>query len=333
MSDFEPLFKFISEIRNNDDFIKFQDSIVNSAYDSLKLGYKENENENEVKIVSRLVKSINVGGGYPQITMRAKKIHGSSSIVEFEYGGKKVSCELGDMVIITSVTNGNKRLLQRLCIIQNKKQNGNRWKIDNKQLFLLNYFPTLYGESGVLRGFNDLSFHNNSKCLGAYGLLFPPGEMIFSSADHITEMLKGKGSLSREDIAQLNIVAQSESSLEIVLPIPQRLYFDEDFKSLIEHINEAYMLNQNKGQTFLGNKTYAKDIHDLICDWTQLNIGEVTCLNDYVIDKKVDDFTNTLIRSAELEPKSDISNNEELDTEIVDGITVLHMHINLNEER
>lgn len=108
--------------------------------------------------------------------------------------------ELGDMAIITLVTDKSERLLQKVCVVQNKKQRDGHWHINPEQLYLLKNFPPFSGSKGIFRRSKDITFRNSSGCLGCYALFFAPGEMILTSAPALTEMLRGKRSISRANI-------------------------------------------------------------------------------------------------------------------------------------
>ena len=51
---------------------------------------------------------------------------------------------------------------------------------------------------------------------------------------------------------------------------------------------------------FLGNVQYGRDMYDFVRAWTQLNLGEFTCLHGATINAEADSFANHLISSAGL---------------------------------
>ena len=51
---------------------------------------------------------------------------------------------------------------------------------------------------------------------------------------------------------------------------------------------------------FLGNMHYGRDLYDFVRAWTQVNIGEFTCLRGAIVNPEADAFANHLIRSAGL---------------------------------
>ena len=190
---------FNSAARLSEDarFFRFQNELTQVTYDILGQSYKTNDNE--VTIVTKLVEAVN-GKSYNHVSVAANKIHGTRSFVEFNYRDKPTTKELGDMAIISMVTAGKKRLLQRVCILQNKKAKEQVWVVDPEQLFLLKNFPPFTGKRGIFRGMSDVAFRNRSGCLGAYGLFDEPGEMMFGAAPLFAEVLRDRSAVSTDDI-------------------------------------------------------------------------------------------------------------------------------------
>ncbi|MFC1635479.1 hypothetical protein ACFL5Z_11615 [Planctomycetota bacterium] len=136
------LWRKLISLAQDDSFLQFQNSLSLELYESLGRGF--NANANEVSLVQGLVDVVN-GKSYGSLRFSANMLHGSRSYVEFNHRDKPVTKELGDMAVISLVTRGRERLLQKLCIIQNKKTSGNSWSIDSEQLFLLKNFPPFSG--------------------------------------------------------------------------------------------------------------------------------------------------------------------------------------------
>jgi hypothetical protein len=318
------------EMVQDNGFLAFQNQVIRSAYEGLGQGYSANDNE--VALVTRLVTSIN-GKSYKQLRLLANKIHGSRSYVEFDYRDKPTTKELGDMVVITAVTNGSQRLFQRLCIIQNKKASGGKWGIDREQLYLLKNFPPLSGNRGILRGSHNIAFRNTSQCLGAFGLLFEPGEMIFASAGLITEMSRGEDSLSRDRIAMPSHAGMNTSSQSSIFSALPWMHFHPMEVHHLLHELEEYVGCfpwSFGGQQFMGNTIYANDICDLIRAWTQLSIGEVTCSDGKIINREVDDFTNHLIRNAGFGEGIEFSfQDSNIERRFLGDVTVFMMHLDV----
>ena len=281
-----------TDLIKDDYFLAFQDDIIFKTYNELSQGYESNENE--VNIVKRLVNVINKQSFGP-IKIFSQKIHGSSSLVEFYYRAKKTIKELGDMLIISIVTENRKRLFQRVCIIQNKKDKNERWEIDHEQLYLLKNFPKFSGKLGLFNSLNDTIFKNNFGSLGAYGLFENPGEMIYLTANILSDMLKGKRYLARADIGMYG--KENFLNRNIFLhPFWNSARGDEFFYYWFKYLRR-YNLSIDYGNLPLfGNTFFTLDLYDFIKSWTLFNIGEYTCFLGDVINSKVDVFSNMILR-------------------------------------
>lgn len=331
------LFETTTRLSTDDEFIKFQNKLTHNFYDVLGQGYAANDNE--VALVKRLVDAAN-GSSYGPVNLLANMLHGSRSYVEFNYMDKPVTKEMGDMAIISVVTSGKKRLLQKICIIQNKRDTAEHWSIDLEQLFLLKNFPPFTGNKGIFRNCRDVTFRNTSGCLGAFGLLSSPGEMIFASAGLVSEFIHGKKSLSASDIFVLSgIYSNTVQDNQTFIPywLPFKHFDSKEWYYIMREIVEmgGYPLGLPFGQAnnFLGNFRFGRDLYDFVRSWTQLSIGEVTCVNDAVTNMGVDAFANFLIRSAGFGnivhlPGDELFGNREFGSQMA----VFMMHLNIEGE-
>lgn len=332
------LFEKIATLYSDDGFIKFQNDLVQVLYDSLGQGYSKGENE--VDLVKRLVETAK-NKSYGPIKLNAEMLHGSRSYVEFNYLDKPVTKELGDMAVISLVTRGHDRLFQRICIIQNKKRAGNGWNIDKEQLFLLKNFPPFTGDKGIFRGCHDMAFRNTSGCLGAFGLIDSPGEMIILSAPRLSRCLHGKKSLSLSDLSA--VVDREHSFAEgggSWFPFwshfprfhPKEWYFF--MEEFIDHFGFVPLgYGGTGGLPFLGNTSALHDLYDFIRAWTQLSLGEITCVRDRVINHTVDAFSNFLMRSAGFSDLIRTGDNIFGDREFNGQMAVFVMHWDLEREK
>lgn len=330
-------FETIAKLSSDDNFVKFQNKLTHNFYDVLGQGYAANENE--VALVKRLVESAN-GSSYGPVNLRANMLHGSRSYVEFNYMDKPVTKEMGDMAIISVVTRGKERLLQKICIIQNKKDKAKRWSIDLEQLFLLKNFPPFTGNKGIFKNCRDVAFRNTSGCLGAFGLLRTPGEMIFASAGLVSEFIHDKKSLSASDISLSsgiynNAIQENQTFFPYWLPFNH--FHPKEWYHIMREVAEMYGYPPGApiGQPndFLGNSRFGRDLYDFVRSWTQLSIGEITCINDKVTNIGVDAFANFLIRSAGF---GDIvhtpGDNMFGDSQFGRQLAVFMMHFNIERE-
>jgi len=309
------IFDYVARLSEDGQFFRFQNDVAQVAYDTLGQSYKTGDNE--VAIVTKLVAALN-GKSYDHIRVAANKIHGTRSFVEFNYRDKPTTKELGDMAVISIVTAGKNRLLQRVCIIQNKKAKDHAWGVDAEQLFLLKNFPPFSGNRGLFRGLSDVGFRNRSGCLGAYGLFDEPGEMMFVAAPLFSEVLRDRSSVSLDEIGLPSSISQSGvQSAFSSAPFGQ--FFDpEEWHMIMREVFHRFgplpWRGFGLGLPFFGNVHYGRDIYDFVRAWTQVNLGEYTCLAGATINPEVDGFANRLIRSAGLGRGIDLpTGNEDTD--------------------
>jgi len=290
----------VGRLACDDGFADFQNSLVRDFYDVLGQGFALNENE--VRLVERLVGAAN-GRSYGPLRILAKMLHGTRSFVEFNYLDKPVTKELGDMALITVVTSGANRIAQRLCIVQNKKTATGSWHLDLEQLFLLKNFPPFAGNRGIFKGVRELAFRNASGCLGAFGLLLAPGEMIFASAPLVSEMAKGKASLSMADISVIESHGPggNRPAWNLGLPPGSWAYPEKwlhHLERLYRHFGPPSWPDFPGAAALLATDRFSRDLYDLTRSLTQLCIGEFTFADGEVLNRNADAFANLLIRAA-----------------------------------
>lgn len=324
----------IARLSYDDGFTTFQDEVVHAIYDGLGQGYSRGENE--VALVERLLEATN-GKGHGPIHLLAQKIHGSRSYVEFNYMDRPVTRELGDLAVVTVVTDGRERLLQRLCIVQNKKGGDKSWQFDMEQLFLLKNFPPFTGDRGIFRGCPHMVFRNMTGVLGAYGLLESPGEMLFVSAPLLSELTHGKKSVAKPDIA---VVPGHQSSPHANLPFgwsffwPLHRYRPMEWLELIEEMyrRHGYLPGPTFGQPggWLSNMAFCRDLFDWVRHLTQLSIGEFTFAFDRILNAHSDAFANFLLRSAGFGDIYDIPGDEVFGDRRFEGaMAVIVIHVDV----
>ncbi len=327
------LFDKVAQLGGDAGFMAFQNEVVRDVYDSLGQGFAANENE--VSLVTRMVESVN-GKSHDSLHLSATKIHGSRSYVQFNFRDKPTTKELGDMAVLSVVTAGRTRLFQRLCIIQNKKAQDDKWKIDPEQLFLLKNFPPFIGNRGIFQGLHHVAFRNTSNCLGAFGLLFFPGEMVFASAHLVTELLRERRTLSQADISVPTPASAHSWQSGIPTPrLPWRPSPPEQLVFMSEELAHcfSYTLWLGPGSSFLGNTTYSRDVCDFIRAWTQLNVGEITCAQGVVVNEEVDAFANFLARSAGIGQGIDFpANNRYVERSFEGEMAVFMMHLDVERK-
>ena len=322
---------YAARLAEDEQYFRFQNDLSQVAYDTLGQGYKTGDNE--VALVTKLVAALN-GKSYNHISVAASKIHGTRSFVEFNYRDKPTTKELGDMVVISMVTFGSKRLLQRVCIIQNKKAKDHVWRLDEEQLFLLKNFPPFSGNRGLFRGMSDVAFRNRSGCLGAYGLFDEPGEMMFAAAPLFAEVMRTRSSVSANDIGLPSAISHSGINFAFPAATFGHLFDPEEWhmimREVFHRIGPFPWRGYGLGLPLFGNIHYGRDIFDFIRAWTQINLGEYTCLSGSTINPEVDAFANRLIRSAGIGRGIDLpTGNEEADMKPEGDLAIFLLRIDV----
>jgi len=326
------LFRQIQQLRRDSGFAVFQNSVVHDFYDTLGQGYSKNENE--VALVERMVNAAK-GKSYGPVSLHGSMLHGSRSYVEFNHRDQPVTRELGDMAIIAIATSGGERLLQKITIVQNKKASSKSWGLDQEQLFMLKNFPPFSGNRGIFRGRRDLTFVDTSGCLGSYGLLAAPGEMLFASAQLVTEFSSAKKSVSLRDIGSFRVNVPSSNGTSMAFPWSHPRFHPKEWIFLMEECLDVFgpspgPFHGGSASGFLGNECFSRDLYDLIRSWTRLSVGEPTCVSDQVINSTVDAFSNLLLRNAGLGklamfPPDELFGNQEFDGQM--GVVAVHLEV------
>ena len=323
----------LRQLSSEPDFFTFQNQLARGIYEALGQGYASNDGE--VELVKKLIDAFN-GKEFKGLRLYAEILHGSRSYVEFNYMDKPVTKELGDMLIISLATAGSKRLFQRLCIVQNKKSQGDKWAIDQEQLYLLKNFPSFTGNKGIFRRSRDLIFRNNSGCLGAFGFFTPPGELLLASAPLVTEMLRGQKVLKVTDVSvfpQTGLGGGGGLGAGPGIPYPFFRHPEELFfllEEILPHYGWGLPLS---GTAILGNTHFCRDVHDLSRDCTQMNIGEPTYAFDRVLNPHVDAFANLVLRHIHYEAHPDPPGDNVFgDSPFGGSAAVLLFHLDVERE-
>jgi len=328
-------------------FLGFQNDLALDIYNELGKGFSTNENE--VSLVTRfcdIIKKKSYVHG--PLSISAHKIHGARSYVEFNYMDKPVTKELGDMAIITIVSDGKERLYQKMCLIQNKKGNnadnsknkGNiRWDIDLEQLFLLKNFPKLSGSKGIFKHCREISFRNTEGSLGAFGLLHFPGDMIFIAAPLLAELMKGRESLNLSDISVVSGNYSVNSPRDMGFPFlpflgkihSQKLIFI--YEELCHYYGGMWPHMYGATMPFFGNTFFLRDMYDFVRAWTQVNIGETCFSFGEVINTTVDGLSNAILRQIGFSESVDLPVNTDFAEFRWEGeLGVIVTHIDIGRE-
>lgn len=336
------VFRFFNTLLVGDGFLKFQNDVAQAIYAALGEGYAAHENE--VSLVTRLVEATN-GMAHGRLRLFSRKIHGSRSYVEFFHRDRPVTKELGDSVYITVVTQGRERVLERVCFVQNKlADSGKRtaWRIDEGQLFLLKNFPRFSGNRGIFRRSRDVIFKNPGGCLGAYGLLASPGEMVFAAAPLVEAVSRGRGSVPLQGLASPWLTTLNAGSATGSPSLPWfgmpwhpktsdpmfwEMLHEELFHFLRHH---GFLPLQPWGGgsgSFLGHTRFAADIHDFVKAWLLCNLGEFSLAFGGVVDPALEQISASLLRAAGADELFDIRQQDMPPIEAELAVFVTHVDV------
>jgi len=260
---------------NSDDFKEYAVKFAFKIRETLIGGYKSGIGE--IYIVKNLVENLD-GLKTPdnkgfKIYTKSIFIHGSKSYVEFQYNGKMVYSELGDLIFILSVIYKDKKYFEKLTISQFKKEYRCRWNFNEKQVYLLSHFPAFRGKKGYVP--KDKWFHlcNNSGCLGSFNLLFEPDGFVYMSAEMLEQFLR--------NIKHLKVS-------EVLLT-----YYDRYFCSWYRQL---YTLTFYANHTILDFCHFAPDILYFTDNYLRGNIGEMTCSCIGNYNKSASEFIRELVK-------------------------------------
>lgn len=300
----ERVIRYFVDLLGDQGYYRFQNDIADAMYGALGQGYVIGDNE--VALVTKVSEAVN-GKLYRGLSLHSRKIHGSRSYVQFNYQDKPITKELADSVFITVVTRGRERLLEKVCLVQNKVASAGAWDVDCDQLYLLKNFPLFSGTRGMFRGVRDVVFRNHSKCLGAFGLFAEPGEMTLISAPLLAEMACGASTIKTGDISAVEMHLRGGGSHPGPGWLPWYPEMLEEFWHLMCHFGPVYpSLWPGMTAPFLGTETFMRDLHDYARNWTLCNIGECCFALGNVLDSDLDAFTSRVLRAAGAEEFLDV---------------------------
>ncbi len=277
-------------------FLRFQHLAVADVYDQLGQGYAKSEGE--VALVTRLAETLK-GRTYKGLKLHCGKIHGSKSYVSFNFRDKPTTKELGDLVLITLVSRGRNRCLQKLCIVQNKLLRGGKAQIDLEQLFLLKNLPLFSGSRGLFRGAKDVMFLNRQKCLGAYGFFESPGELIHVNAGVLSEVIAGSASFAKSALGPAapndsDCLGQGHLSPFQFPWIDHPMIYEKFFHHWLKR--GLPLPSLSPCAPFASSRQTHHDLHDFIRAWISLRIGELVYSVDRSVDVEADAFSTTILR-------------------------------------
>lgn len=325
----ERLIRKYHDLQSDPGFLRFQHEAVADVYDQLGQGY--GQSEGEVALVTRLADTLK-GRNYRGLRLHCEKIHGSKSYVSFNFRDKPTTKELGDLVLITVVSDGRNRRLQKLCIVQNKVLRDGKAQIDLEQLFLLKHFPLFSGSRGLFRGAKDVMFLNRQKCLGAYGFFESPGEMIHVNAGTLSDVLAGAALFSKSSLGTLSkgdSDYQDQGHLGL-FPFPwidHPMIYEEFLHRWLKRGFPFF----SPCAPFASSRQTHHDLHDFLRAWVSLRIGELVYSIDRTVDTEADRFSTTILRQIGFGDYVDFE-GENLQEGFSAGLLVMVAHLDVGAE-
>ena len=274
------------------------------------------------------------GKEFQGLKLHCEKIHGSKSCVSFNFRDKLIKKELGDLILITVVSDGQQRLLQKLCVIQNKVLRNGKAKIDLGQLFLLKNFPFFSADRGIFRGEKDVIFLNRQQCLGAYGFFDSPGELILVNAGVLSNVIAGSSTFSKSQLGSLSQGCDSANEGDVFGYPGIPLFTDPMMMEEIFHCwyERGFPIPFHGAfSPFTSSRRTLHDLHDFIRTWTSLRLGELVYAFDQQIDMKANYFASTILRTIGFDfDETEDFRDGNLEDEF--NATVMVAHLDISEE-
>jgi len=238
----------------------------------------------EVELVKKTIETLNSSRGY-HFNLESAFIHGNRSQIEFQYYGKKATKELGDLLIVSTMTRRGAPLLQKLTIIQAKRDTKKActWGIDKEQLFFLSNWPQFSGIKGIFPK-RSLAIPDHSGCLGSYYLYREPGDFVFISARELELVLGSQKRIAFDDLLKSQTDIKSHRQiLHNSLPISSLVNYEELYYILEKYLYRYYKMGRpfpffshiiDSASQILQNVYFCKNVNDSISNFARLNIGE-----------------------------------------------------------
>ncbi len=265
----------------SDSFIREEKRVCNSIQNVLSQVYLNDGDE--IELVEKTVETLNSSGSF-HFKLESMFIHGNRSQIEFDYYGKKAKKELGDLLIVSTLTRSRSPLLQKLTVIQAKRDTNKpyTWGIDKEQLYFLSNWPEFRGVMGIFPQ-RDIAIPDFSGCLGSYYLYREPGDFVFISAKELENSLASKKRITFDELltfqseANRYISPSRSPSLAPLLPPSELFHLYEDF--LFRHLKRGYILPlfpyyAQDTSRVLQNIHFSRNVNDAIGNFARLNIGE-----------------------------------------------------------
>ncbi|MCX6582881.1 MAG: hypothetical protein NT166_22120 [Candidatus Aminicenantes bacterium] len=282
---FEAIFEFQKDSREPI-FIEEQKKVASAINASLSQNYLDDGNE--IDLVKGTIAALNKTPG-SRFKQESLFIHGNRSQVQFDYYGKTAKKEMADLILVSTMTYRSKPVLQKMTIVQAKKDTEKMkasWAIDSEQLHFLSTWPVFTGVKGIFPKKEKNVVIDNSGCMGSYLLYREPGDFVFIAAPSLGRFLGGK---KRVNINELTFLQPPTSQINGTNSFGNQYPFpfpdtdpDEWFYMWEKYMHRYYkmglpmpFLPNNAGFSVLGNQLIALNVNDTVHHLSLLNIGEL----------------------------------------------------------
>jgi len=268
-------------------FAKYEKDFVRKVQIGLIKAYQQEFHEpGMVSVIEEIINNLNelsISINGVKISTKSIFIHGNKSQVEFEYYGKRIQRELGDLIFILSVIYKRRKYFEKFTISQFKKGNNSlRWDFRKKeQVYLLSRFPSFRGIKGIIPK-REFNLPNYSGCLGSFNLLFRPGDFLFVSAPLLEISTENKKSIEIVDLCKF----WEPPSYYFTYPIPFDWPYIEIDWPYIEKLFYLWRKLWKYGIPIpffppyfigiLGFSRSASNIHEFVDKYLRGNVGELT---------------------------------------------------------
>jgi len=260
-------------------FIEEQKKIATTINAALSQNYLNDGNE--IDLVKGTIAALNKTHG-GRFRLESFFIHGNRSQVQFDYYGKIAQKEMGDLILVSTMTYMSKPILQKMTIVQAKKDTykaRSSWAIDLEQLHFLSTWPIFTGIKGIFPKTKNVII-DNSGCMGSYILYRDPGDFVFIAAPTLCRLLGSKKRINMNEIGSLQSSSIFNSTALLANQLnnlflsyePELLY--ELLRNCRRGLLPLFFQNINSSPV-LGNQLIALNVSDTVNHLSLLSIGEL----------------------------------------------------------
>ena len=323
MRDIINCIKKYVEITEEEEFIIYWKELARRLLNGINKEYQQKSYE--PSIVNTIETIINNIGQFRaknknfNISINSIFIHGTKSRVEFEYYGKRIRRELGDIIFILSVIYNGRKFFEKMTINQVKKSTTTSWNFGNnsskEQLYLLSRFPSFWGANRSLIPMKEFNLPNISGCLGSHGLLYSPGDFALISSKELEVILSGKNRLKLN-----NLIERIPPNIACCFPCCLLYEYDIDFEDCLYILHKVLHFYPKYFRPLpficnlpiLGNSCISYNAYDFSNKYLFGHIGELIYAKNLPYNRSafqfLQDLLNAIRKKAEREQLKDVLN-------------------------